>query len=74
MSLGGRFVPAGTQIGSSPLAIHHSKKIFREDAETFRPERWLEADKEKLAVIAISTWTRTFASRFRPSEEPSSSI
>ncbi|KAK0649881.1 cytochrome P450 [Cercophora newfieldiana] len=49
--INGLFVPAGTQIGSSPLAIHHSKKIFGDDAETFRPERWLEADEERLAVM-----------------------
>jgi cytochrome P450 len=50
--INGMFVPAGTQIGSSPLAIHHSKKIFGDDAETFRPERWLEADEERLALMA----------------------
>lgn len=44
----GKFIPGGTQIGSSPLAIHHSKNTFGEDAETFRPERWLEADEDQL--------------------------
>ncbi|KAK3348834.1 cytochrome P450 [Lasiosphaeria hispida] len=50
----GMFVPAGTQIGSSPLGIYHSKKIFGEDAELFRPERWLEAEGEELARM-VST-------------------
>ncbi|KAF2112117.1 cytochrome P450 [Lophiotrema nucula] len=44
----GKFVPAGTQIGSSPFGIHHSKKIFGPDSELFRPERWLEAQGERL--------------------------
>ncbi|KAF2008622.1 cytochrome P450 [Aaosphaeria arxii CBS 175.79] len=44
----GKFVPAGTQIGSSPFGIHHSKKIFGDDAEVFRPERWLESDPERV--------------------------
>jgi cytochrome P450 len=44
----GKFIPAGTQIGSSPFGIHHSKKIFGDDAEIFRPERWLEGDTEQL--------------------------
>ncbi|KAK0609483.1 cytochrome P450 [Immersiella caudata] len=41
---------ARTQIGSSPLAIHHAK-IFGEDAKTFRPKRWVEADDAKLLLI-----------------------
>jgi cytochrome P450 len=49
--LNGIFVPEGTQIGSSPYGIHHSKKIFGEDADLFRPERWLEAKGEQLAQM-----------------------
>ncbi|KAK3997766.1 Pisatin demethylase [Cladorrhinum sp. PSN332] len=44
----GKFVPAGTQIGSSALAIQHDKKTFGEDADSFRPERWLDDDAEKV--------------------------
>ncbi|KAI0120747.1 cytochrome P450 [Hypoxylon sp. NC0597] len=47
----GKFIPAGTQIGSSPLGIHHSKRIFGQDADLFRPERWLEADDARLAQM-----------------------
>lgn len=47
----GKFIPAGTQIGSSPFGIHHSKKIFGPDAELYRPERWLEADPARLAEM-----------------------
>ncbi|KAF2261392.1 cytochrome P450 [Lojkania enalia] len=47
----GKFIPAGTQIGSSPIGIHRSKKIFGADAELFRPERWLEADAEHFAQM-----------------------
>ncbi len=38
-TIDGKYIPAGTQIGSSPFGIHHSKKMFGEDAEIFRPER-----------------------------------
>ncbi|KAF2022874.1 cytochrome P450, partial [Setomelanomma holmii] len=48
----GKFVPGGTQIGSSPLGIHRSKKIFGIDAELFRPERWTEASPEMFAKMA----------------------
>ncbi|KAK3685320.1 cytochrome P450 [Podospora appendiculata] len=47
----GKFIPAGTQIGSSPFGIHHSKKVFGEDAGLFRPERWLEADADSFALM-----------------------
>lgn len=45
----GKFVPGGTQIGTSVFGLQHSEKIFGEDAAVFRPERWLEADKEQLS-------------------------
>ncbi|KEZ41656.1 hypothetical protein SAPIO_CDS6974 [Scedosporium apiospermum] len=47
----GKFIPGGTQIGSSPFGIHHSKATFGEDADIFRPERWLEAEGERLALM-----------------------
>lgn len=47
----GKFIPGGTQIATSPLAIHHSKKTFGDDAEVYRPERWIEADEERLAKM-----------------------
>lgn len=50
-TIDGKFIPAGTQIGSSPLGIHHSKKIFGPDSELYRPERWLQADPEHLAQM-----------------------
>lgn len=46
--INGFFVPGGTQIGVSHLSFLHSKQIFGEDAQVFRPERWLEAEPERL--------------------------
>lgn len=43
-TINGLFIPGGTQIGSSPLAIHHSPAIYGDDASVFRPERWAECD------------------------------
>ncbi|KAK1760102.1 cytochrome P450 [Echria macrotheca] len=42
--INGIHVPGGTQIGSSPLAMHRSREIYGVDADVFRPERWLEED------------------------------
>jgi cytochrome P450 len=49
--INGHFVPAGTEIGVSHLSFLHSKQIFGEDAEVFRPERWIDADQEYLAKM-----------------------
>jgi cytochrome P450 len=51
-TIDGKFIPGGTQIGSSPLGIHCSKKTFGPDADHFRPERWTEASEEKFAHMA----------------------
>ncbi|TLS20886.1 uncharacterized protein PpBr36_10754 [Pyricularia pennisetigena] len=36
------FIPGGTDVGYSGYAMHHDKRIYGDDAESFRPERWLE--------------------------------
>ncbi|RMJ14899.1 hypothetical protein CDV36_005431 [Fusarium kuroshium] len=45
------FLPGGVSIGYSGHGIHHSKEVYGEDAKVFRPERWLNADPEKLAAM-----------------------
>ncbi|KAJ6109612.1 hypothetical protein N7486_001847 [Penicillium sp. IBT 16267x] len=45
------FLPPGTYIGYSAYAMHHSEKIYGKDAKAFRPERWLESDPAKLAIM-----------------------
>ncbi|TGJ87668.1 hypothetical protein E0Z10_g1098 [Xylaria hypoxylon] len=40
----GHFVPGGTTVGPNLPSLMHSKVLFGEDAEIFRPERFLEAD------------------------------
>ncbi|KAJ5958903.1 uncharacterized protein N7479_006053 [Penicillium vulpinum] len=45
------FVPGGVCIGYSSYGMHRSEDIYGKDAEAFRPERWLEADPVKLAVM-----------------------
>lgn len=44
------FLPPGVCIGYSANAIQQSE-TYGEDAKAFRPERWLEADGEKLAAM-----------------------
>lgn len=39
--IAGHFVPGGTIVGCSAWLIHMNKGIFGEDADVYRPERWL---------------------------------
>ncbi|EPE27455.1 Cytochrome P450 [Glarea lozoyensis ATCC 20868] len=40
----GHFLPAGTVVGGSPYVVNRHKSFFGQDAEFWRPERWLEKD------------------------------
>nr|POF04590.1 cytochrome p450 3a12 [Quercus suber] len=40
----GHFIPKGTTVVLPPWAINVSTELWGADAETFRPERWLDAD------------------------------
>jgi cytochrome P450 len=40
----GHFLPAGTVVGGSPYVVNRHKPFFGQDAEFWRPERWLEKD------------------------------
>lgn len=42
----GSTVPAGTMIGMNPYVVGRNKGIFGSDADTFRPDRWLQQDRE----------------------------
>jgi cytochrome P450 len=47
-TLNGMYVPQGTKIGYCAWGIFRDKKIWGEDADVFRPERWLEGSPEKI--------------------------
>jgi cytochrome P450 len=42
----GVFIPPGTEVGAAIYSMLHRKDIFGSDADTFRPERWLESEAE----------------------------
>lgn len=46
----GHFVPAGTQIGMNFFGLMRSRDIWGADADSFRPERWLEAERDQPAT------------------------
>ncbi|KAK1446883.1 cytochrome P450 [Colletotrichum cuscutae] len=44
------FLPGGTNINAAAWPMHLSKEIFGEDADEFRPERWLLEEDERRLV------------------------
>ncbi|KAF5521032.1 Pisatin demethylase [Colletotrichum aenigma] len=46
-----RFFPEGSVVGINSWVQHHNKSIFGQDADEFRPERWLIDDEDKLSLM-----------------------
>ncbi|KAI1355867.1 cytochrome P450 [Xylaria sp. FL0043] len=46
----GRHYPAGTRLAVNGWVLHRDKAVFGDDAEFFRPERWIE-DEESARVM-----------------------
>ncbi|KAL7276059.1 hypothetical protein RUND412_000975 [Rhizina undulata] len=42
----GRFFPEGTRVGISAYVVHRDRALFGDDADSYRPERWLECTRE----------------------------
>ncbi|KAL2063471.1 hypothetical protein VTL71DRAFT_5276 [Oculimacula yallundae] len=61
--LEGMFLPAGTTVGINPWVLARDKSLYGEDAEIWRPERWLEYSQEKLK--SLETYNATFGTGAR---------
>lgn len=48
-------IPAGTHVGWSPFAVMRDVEVFGEDAEMFRPERWLGISPEQYRTMEAIT-------------------
>lgn len=56
VTIAGHFVPSGCAVSMSPRSHNRSKEIFGDDADKWRPERWLENDeKSKYMDSLLST-------------------
>ncbi|KKY14442.1 putative cytochrome p450 [Phaeomoniella chlamydospora] len=43
-TINGVFIPGGIEVGISTYAMNHRRDFYGPDADTFRPERWLDND------------------------------
>ncbi|KAL4815496.1 cytochrome P450 [Aspergillus spinulosporus] len=53
----GQYVPAGTIVGMNPYVVNRDRPTFGEDADDWRPERWLEGDAEHRRKLEASIMT-----------------
>ncbi|CAH0050575.1 unnamed protein product [Clonostachys solani] len=51
----GKFFPEGYIVGINPWVVGRDRDVYGEDADVFRPERWLEADPEQLKEMERSS-------------------
>ncbi|KAF3024757.1 hypothetical protein E8E14_005753 [Neopestalotiopsis sp. 37M] len=47
-TIAGMFFPEGTSVGCLPSAVHQNTGIYGNDANIYRPERWLTSDPDAL--------------------------
>jgi cytochrome P450 len=63
IELAGKFIPSGYRIGINPAVVHYDKIVFGDDADVFRPERWLVAEEQWKAMdrslLIFGAGTRT---------------
>ena len=52
VTINGMYVPSGTRIAYGGFSVLRNKKIWGEDADLFRPERWFEGEKIKDLELA----------------------
>ncbi len=56
-TISGIHLPEGTVVGINAWVLHQNKTIFGEDADRFRPERWVESDPEQLKEMRRNLFT-----------------
>ena len=57
ITLHGKYVPAGAEIGANPYITNRDKNVLGEDADSFRPGRWLEnAEREREMECYFFSW------------------
>jgi cytochrome P450 len=53
----GKMLPAGTIVGMNAWVVHRDPDVFGPDADSWRPERWLEGDEARIKKMDASLLT-----------------
>ncbi|KAK4948697.1 hypothetical protein LTR10_012701 [Elasticomyces elasticus] len=48
MHIDGTYLPGGTEVAVNGWVVHRDKTVFGQDADDYRPERWLEANAKEM--------------------------
>lgn len=49
--LAGTHIPSGYRVGVNSAVVQLHKEVFGEDAESFRPERWIDGTPEEIKLM-----------------------
>lgn len=55
------FLPEGTIVGMNAWVVHRDRAVFGQDADTWRPERWIEADDAQRKKMEDGLLTVSYA-------------
>lgn len=54
ITIAGHYIPPGATLGMSPMAHNRSTEIFGDDADEWRPQRWIPAGEQVEGKVAKS--------------------
>lgn len=63
IEMAGKFIPRGYRVGLNPAVIQYDKDVYGQDADDFKPERWLVSEDKWKAMdrhlLIFGAGTRT---------------
>ncbi len=65
MDILGHYLPKGTAVGGNPYVSNRHMGTFGQDAEAWRPERWLDQNGAKKKELEQSMLTVSYSDPFR---------
>lgn len=60
IDLCGVHLKAGTIVGMNAAVIHRDRTVFGDDADEFRPERWINGSEEQVKLMNRHLMTVSF--------------
>ncbi|KAL1962642.1 hypothetical protein VTN77DRAFT_9356 [Rasamsonia byssochlamydoides] len=63
ITLHGIHLPEDTVVGVNSWVLHRNKDVFGDDVHSFRPERWIDGDEERLKEMRRNLFTFGYGPR-----------